>query len=154
MKKLFLGLLLMVFVVPANAGNEVQPQQWRDFEAAWMDAFSRDSVKALDKGESKLLILSEGTTAVFFLGDGQVKSLRISYAGGTPARYMKGIQQSIKTILGKSPETDSLVKEFQTAKPASLHKNVRGVCFERTLIEQLGWEFYATYGVQCPNKTK
>ena len=153
MKKLSACLLFLLLAVPAFA-EDARPQLWSKFEPQWMAAFSRDSIQVLDKGDVNTFILDQGTTATFFLEDGEVKSLRVSYAGGPPVRYMKSIQQSINTILGKGPEAEDAINAFKSAKPKELYKRVRGVCFERTLIEQLGWEFYATYGDQCPKNIK
>lgn len=153
MKKLIACLLFLLLALPVNA-EEAQPQPWAKFEPQWMAAFSRDSIHVLDKGDVKTVVLDQGTTATFFLEEGEVKSLRVSYAGGPPVRYMKGIQQTINTILGKGPEAEDTINAFKSAKPKELYKRIRGVCFERTRIEQLGWEFYATYGEQCPKNIK
>ncbi len=153
MKKLIACLLFLLLALPVNA-EEAQPQSWAKFEPQWMAAFSRDSVQMLDKGDVKTVILDQGTTATVFLEEGEVKSLRVSYAGGPPVRYMKGIQQTINTILGKGPEAEDTINAFKSANPKELYKLVHGVCFERTRIEQLGWEFYATYGEKCPKKIK
>lgn len=153
MKKLIACLLFLLLALPVNA-EEAQPQLWAKFEPQWMAAFSPDSIQVLDKGDVKTIILDQGTTATFFLEDGEVKSLRVSYAGGPPVRYMKSIQQSINTIIGKGPEATEAISAFKSAKPKDLYRRVRGVCFERTRVEQLGWEFYATYSDQCPKNIK
>ena len=153
MKKLSACLLFLLLAVPVCA-EDARPQLWSKFEPQWMATFSRDSVQMLDKGDIKTIILDQGTTATFFLENGKVKSLRVSYVHGAPVRYLKGIQQSINTMLGKGPEAKDMINAFKSAKPKDLYKLIRGVCFERTLIEQMGWEFYATYGDQCPKNIK
>ena len=80
--------------------------------------------------------------------------VRIFYVQGAPVRYMKGIQQTIRTMLGKSAESADLINQFQTAKPTTLHKQVSGVCLERIKHDKLGWIFQASYSQQCPNFIK
>lgn len=146
----FLALFLSL---PAYAA-ESAPQPWATFEPQWMQVFGRDSVQIVDKGAAKTYILDQGVTATFLLESGNVQTVRIFYVQGAPVRYMKGIQQTIRTMLGKSAESADLINQFQTAKPTTLHKQVSGVCLERTKDDKLGWIFQASYSQQCPNFIK
>lgn len=145
--------LLLFLSMPVQA-VETTPQPWATFEPQWMQVFGRDSVQIVDKGAAKTYILDQGVTATFLLESGNVQAVRIFYVQGAPVRYMKGIQQTIRTILGKGAESADLINQFQTAKPTILYKQVSGVCLERAKDDKLGWIFQASYSQQCPNFIK
>lgn len=154
MKHLLTCLLFVLLAAPAM-GATPSPLPWKDFDSQWMQVFDSSSVRTVDKGNVKTYILSEGTAATFFLDNGAVRQVRLTYTGeSAPVRYLKGIQQTIRTMLGKGPEADKLIDEFKDPNPPTLSKKVEGLCLERALHEGVGWEFDASYSEECPVHTK
>ena len=157
MQKWLAAIILCLGMSSVVHAEVLSPQEWQEFEPAWMQTFGRDSVKIIDKGNTKIYILEKDSSvsANFKINEsGNVTRVNVNYTGGSPVWYIKGVRQSIKTIFGQNTLTEELIKRFTQATPDRDYTIENGVCLERVNDPQLGLLFFASYSPECPKYTK
>lgn len=148
MKKIVLALLICT--LSATVYAQSTPKSWVVFGPAWLSAFEAKDIQMTDLGEEKTVVLDEGVTAYFYLDDaGNVTMVGLSHAFGPSGRYIKGVRQTIRTLLGKGNHVEELTATITKTKEDSIAILRDGVCFQQIKDSPNNYMFTASYTNTC-----